>query len=163
MNIVRTVALVCLLATSACKKDDGKPAAPSPTVARLEELAGKACACKDAACADGVGDEVVKIAASAGKLSDADITALQASQEKIDRCLAAQEPALIAYVGLIDAACACANKACAEKAAKKVSKWAAELETSKRKLRAGDAKLVLTEHGGRGAKCFEKHGVPIPQ
>ena len=163
MDLLKTLALVGVLTSAACKKDEAKAAAPSPTVAALEALAGQACACKDTACADGVGDEVTKVASSAGKLSDADITALQASQAKIDRCLAAQEPALVAYTKLIDEACACADKACAEKAAAKVSAWAADLKKSERKLRAGDAKLVLEEDGRRGAACFEKHGVPIPQ
>ncbi len=163
MHLFRTVALVSLLATSACKKDEAKAASPGPIVAQLAGLADKACACKDTACADGVGDEVVAAGQSAGKIQDSDLPALQASQAKIDRCLSAHEPALVAYIAIIDEACGCADKACAEAAAKKVSSWAADLKTSKRKLRPGDAKLVLEEHGKRGTACFEKHGVPIPQ
>ncbi len=156
--------LAAVVAAAGCSKDEAKAAAaPGPLVGKLEALAGKACACTDAACADGVGAEVVTLGQSAGAIADADLPALQAAQAKIDRCLSAHEPALVAYTKLTDEVCACKDKKCAEKVAKKVSAWAAELKQSRRKLRPGDARLVMEEQGKRGAACFEQHGVAIPQ
>lgn len=150
-------------AAAGCAKDEAKAAAPGPLVGKLEALAERACACTDAACADGVGAEVVTLGENAGAIAESDLPALQAAQAKIDRCLSAHEPALVAYTELTDEVCACKDRTCAEKVAKKVSAWAADLKRSKRTLRPGDARLVMAEQGKRGAACFERHGVAIPQ
>ncbi len=166
MQITRLAILwmtATLAATTGCKKDEAKAAAPGPLVGKLEALAERACACADAGCADAVGQDVVALGQGAGAIADADLPALQAAQARIDRCLAAQEPILVAYAALIDEACACADKACAKAAAKKVSTWAADLKASKKQLRPGDVRLVMTEQGTRGAACFQKFDVPIPQ
>ncbi|MBI4954103.1 MAG: hypothetical protein HY908_18915 [Myxococcales bacterium] len=160
-SAARVAALVVVAAAAAlgCGKKDG---VKSELVQKLEAQADAACACKDMACADKVAADVQKIADATGKVEDDDLKPLQAAQGRIDECLGKLNPLVIAYGELSDQICACQDKACGEKVGAAVSKWAADLKTSGKKLTQGDAK-VIQQLGLKATVCYQKLGVPVPQ
>ncbi|MCC6525932.1 MAG: hypothetical protein IT373_25015 [Polyangiaceae bacterium] len=162
VSAARVAALVLAVASAAALGCGKKDAVKSELVQKLEAQADAACACKDMACAEKVTADVQKLADATGKVEDDDLKPLQAAQTRIDECLGKLNPIVIAYRELSDQICACQDKACGEKVAAGVSKWAADLKTSGKKLTPGDVK-VIQQIGLQAAVCFQKLGLPIPQ
>lgn len=147
---------------SACQKKGSEPGSGSEHVKKLEALADQGCACKDKACADKVISEVQALARSITKLDDKDRQPMQAAQARLDACLVKYNPFIASYQKLTEEVCACKDKACAARSAKKFSRWAAKLKSSGKRINAADL-AVFKEQGQKAAKCFARHGVPIPQ
>ena len=157
----------CLLLAgllASCTKDDAAGAArpPSELVTRLGALADDGCACKDAACAADVSKRLQQLADGTTHVDDRDRPALQETQARLDACLAELDPVIIAYRGLVDDVCACADKACGQRVSKRFSAWAADLEASGAALRPADAKAVMRA-GIRAKGCLDRFGLPVPQ
>ncbi|MBX3156552.1 MAG: hypothetical protein KF773_11170 [Deltaproteobacteria bacterium] len=128
----------------------------------LQALEGEACACKDAACADLVGDKVTKLGEATKDFDRDELPKLQAAQQAIDKCLAAANPVVTTYAAAAKAACACKDKKCGQAAADRIAKWAADLKASGKKLRQGDASYIMAE-GKPAGECLTKLGVAIPK
>jgi hypothetical protein len=160
---------VCLaiLLTAACTKAEDASSAPkgkSELVGKLDALADEACGCKDLACADAAAKKLDALAASMkpSDVGEDEVAPAQAAQQRFDTCHAGLVPQLADYTKLTDEICACGDKACGQKVSAKVSKWAAALKASGTKLRQGDVGVFSTI-GKKGAACFQKLGLPIPQ
>lgn len=162
MRIALSTVVVALAAVAACKKTASNPRPASELVKQLEAAATESCACKDMACSDGVNAKVDALAQGAGTIDGDDLPALQAAQARIDQCRVALNPRLIAYRDLLDAACGCPDRTCAEAIGTKVSAWAAELKASKTTLRPGEIQIVV-DGAKASAECFTRHGAAIPQ
>ncbi len=63
----------------------------SALVTDLQKLADKACACKDAACAGGIQDEVAKLMSEAKEPSKTDAQAIANAMQKMQGCVAAAQ------------------------------------------------------------------------
>jgi hypothetical protein len=158
------VAALIIMSVTGCKKNeaDADPTAKSELVTKLGALADEACACKDMACADKVSATVTALGQANKDFDPGDLDALQAIQNRMDPCLAALNPVIVAYLDLSKQACACTDKACTDKVAGKFTKWIAAFKASKKPLRANEGNVLMTA-GKTAGDCMTKLGTAIPR
>jgi len=166
MHQLFIVVVALALATGCDKKSGGASGggsgAKSQLLTQLDALAVEACACKDMACADAVTAKVTKLGQDNQDFDKSELPALQATQAKMDECMAKLNPVIVDYLAIADDACKCADKACAEKAAARFATWTAEFKKAGTKLRGNDANVAM-KAGKTAGECLTKHGVAIPQ
>lgn len=152
----------CLLLVSACNKKEASTGGKSDLVPKLEALATEACACKDMACADAVTAKVTTLGEQNKDFDKADLGALQATQAKMDMCMAKLNPVIVSYLAIADDACKCSDKACADKVGERFAAWTAAFKKSGTKLRGNDANVAM-KAGKTAGECMTKLGASIPQ
>ena len=91
-HLTHVLALLVVGALAACggKKAPAHPVSDDPVLG-MQDLRDRACACKDAACASAVGDQLNQFAAAHQdtKLDQAQGQAVDAAIADLDRCLGA--------------------------------------------------------------------------
>ncbi|CAN5841691.1 hypothetical protein BH11MYX3_BH11MYX3_14000 [soil metagenome] len=125
------VILSLVLVTTACGKNaGGGSAVNSDLTAKLDALTTEACACKDKACADAVTAKVTTLGEQNKDFDKDDLPALQATQAKMDMCIAKLNPVIVAYLAIADDACKCTDKACADKVGARFAEWTAAFKAA---------------------------------
>lgn len=153
----------CLVLATGCDKTSGGAAGgKSDLLPKLEALATEACACKDMPCADAVTAKVTTLGEQNKDFDKADLAALQATQSKMDMCMAKLNPVIVSYLAIADDACKCTDKACADKVGQRFAEWTAAFKKSGTKLRGNDANVAM-KAGKTAGECMTKHGAAIPQ
>ena len=163
----RAILVVCclVLATGCDKKKSGGGGAAggkSELLTKLDALAVEACACKDMPCADAVTAKVDELGKANQDFDKDELPQLQATQAKMDMCMAKLNPVIVAYLAIADDACKCADKACADKVGERFAEWTAAFKKAGTKLRGNDANVAM-KAGKAAGECMTKLGSSIPQ
>jgi hypothetical protein len=161
------VVIGCLALVIGCDKKSGGSAGGSgggkgDLLTKLDALATEACACKDMPCADAVTAKVTTLGEENKDFNKDDLPALQATQSKMDMCMAKLNPVIVSYLAIADDACKCTDKACADKVGARFAEWTASFKAAGTKLRGNDANVAM-KAGKTAGECMTKLGASIPQ
>ena len=126
----------------------------------FSEMRDKVCACKDAACADKLKDEIKEDRGKEFKkemkdLSDKEKDKIDAIEEEIKVCekKLAGEAQLVAMTQFKDKMCACADKSCADKVMQEMSVWSRSQDSDKL---PDDIMKKASAIGQEMAACMQK-------
>ena len=162
------IVIACLVLAIGCDKKKsgggagGGSGGKSDLLTKLDALAVEACACKDMPCADAVTAKVTTLGEQNADFDKDELPALQATQAKMDLCMAKLNPVIVEYLAIADDACKCADKACADKAGERFAAWTAAFKKAGTKLRGNDANVAM-KAGKTAGECMTKLGASIPQ
>jgi hypothetical protein len=160
---IALVLVSCLVVTTGCdKKSGGGAAGKSDLITKLDALTTEACACKDQPCADAVTAKVTTLGEQNKDFDKDDLPALQATQAKMDQCIAKLNPVIVAYLAIADDACKCTDKACADKVGARFAEWTAAFKKAGTTLHGNEANVAM-KAGTTAGECMTKLGSAIPQ